>query len=100
MERERVLVVDDDEGLLHLMELALKKAGYQVTTANDGPIAVDILREQEPFAVMLADLMMPGMNGLELLRRARVMDPHMEVVVITAAGTIESAISALRADGA
>ena len=100
MERERVLVVDDDEGLLHLMELALKRAGYQVTTANDGPVAVDILRDQEPFAVMLADLMMPGMNGLELLRRARVMDPHMEVVVITAAATLESAISALRADGA
>jgi two-component system sensor histidine kinase ResE len=100
MERERVLVVDDDEGLLHLMELALKRAGYQVSIANDGPVAVDILREQEPYAVMLADLMMPGMNGLELLRRARVMDPHMEVVVITAAATLESAISALRADGA
>jgi PAS domain S-box-containing protein len=100
MERERVLVVDDDEGLLHLMELALKRAGFQVAVANDGPVAVDILREQEPFAVMLADLMMPGMNGLELLRRARVMDPHLEVVVITAAATLESAISALRADGA
>jgi two-component system sensor histidine kinase ResE len=100
MERERVLVVDDDEGLLHLMELALKRAGFQVSIANDGLVAVDILREQEPFAVMLADLMMPGMNGLELLRRARVMDPHMEVVVITAAATLESAISALRADGA
>ena len=100
MERERVLVVDDDEGLLHLMELALKRAGFQVSTANDGPVAVDVLRDQEPFAVMLADLMMPGMNGLELLRRARVMDPHMEVVVITAAATLESAISALRADGA
>jgi two-component system sensor histidine kinase ResE len=100
MDHERVLVVDDDEGLLHLMELALKRAGFQVTTANDGPVAVDILRDQEPFAVMLADLMMPGMNGLELLRRARVMDPHMEVVVITAAATLESAISALRADGA
>jgi two-component system sensor histidine kinase ResE len=100
MERERVLVVDDDEGLLHLMELALKKAGYQVSTAIDGPIAVDILRAQEPFAVMLADIMMPGMNGLELLRRARVMDPNMEVIVITAAASLESAISALRADGA
>ncbi len=100
MERERVLVVDDDEGLLHLMELALKRAGFQVAIANDGPVAVDILREQDPFAVMLADLMMPGMNGLELLRRARVMDPHLEVIVITAAATLESAISALRADGA
>jgi PAS domain S-box-containing protein len=100
MEHERVLVVDDDDGLLHLMELALKKGGYQVVTACDGMLAVDILRQQEPFAVMLADLMMPEMNGLELLRRARVMDPHMEVVVITAAATLESAISALRADGA
>jgi two-component system sensor histidine kinase ResE len=100
MEQERVLIVDDDEGLLHLMELALKRAGFQVSIANDGPVAVDILRDQEPFAVMLADLMMPTMNGLELLRRARVMDPHMEVIVITAAATLESAISALRADGA
>jgi DNA-binding response OmpR family regulator len=46
MEYERVLVVDDDEGLLHLMELALKKAGFQVSTANDGPVAMDIMRAQ------------------------------------------------------
>jgi two-component system, OmpR family, phosphate regulon sensor histidine kinase PhoR len=97
---ERVLVVDDDEGLLNLMGLALRRRGYQVEQAPDGFSALKILASQQPFAVLLTDLMMPGMSGLELLREARKLDPHIEVVVVTAAPDLDSAISALRADGA
>jgi two-component system sensor histidine kinase ResE len=58
------------------------------------------LQTRGPFAIMVTDLMMPDMHGLELLRKARRMDPHLEVIVITAVGSMESAISAMREDGA
>ncbi len=100
MTAERVLVVDDDEALLNLMVLSLRRRGYQVEQAIDGFSALKILSSQPPFSVLLTDMMMPGMSGLELLREARKLDKHIEVVVITAAYDLDSAISALRADGA
>ncbi len=100
MTAERVLVVDDDEALLNLMALALRRRGYQVEQATDGFSALKILASQPPFSVLLTDMMMPGMSGLELLREARKLDEHIEVVVVTAAPDLDNAISALRADGA
>lgn len=97
---ERVLVVDDDEALLNLMCLALRRRGYQVEQAGDGFSAMKVLASQPPFSVLLTDLMMPGMSGLELLREARKLDERIEVVVVTAAPDLESAILAMRADGA
>lgn len=97
---ERVLVVDDDTALLNIMSLALRRQGYQVEQAEDGFSALDILGAQPPFSVLLTDLKMPGMSGLELLRSARKIDEHLEVVVVTTGSDLESAISVLRADGA
>jgi len=97
---ERILVVDDDDALLNLMALALRRRGYEVEQAGDGFSALKILASQPPFSVLLTDLMMPGMTGLELLREAHKLDEQIEVVVVTAAPDLESAISALRADGA
>jgi PAS domain S-box-containing protein len=59
-----------------------------------------MLQTRGPYAVLVADLMMPGMNGLELLRAARSMDPRIEVMMISAAATLETAIAAMRDDGA
>ncbi|MBE0697881.1 MAG: response regulator, partial [Anaerolineaceae bacterium] len=100
MMAERVLVVDDDEGLLNLMALSLRRRGYQVEQATDGFTALKILASQPAFSVLLTDLMMPGMSGIELLREARKLDEHLETVVVTAAPDLESAISTLRANGA
>jgi PAS domain S-box-containing protein len=100
MTAERVLVVDDDEGLLNLMALSLRRRGYQVEQATDGFTALKILASQPAFSVLLTDLMMPGMSGIELLREARKLDEHLETVVVTAAPDLESAISTLRANGA
>lgn len=100
MSMERVLVVDDDEALVHLMSLALRRRGYQVEHALDGFAALSTIAAQPPFSVLLTDLMMPGMSGLELLREARKQDSRLEVVVITAAPDLDSAVSAMRADGA
>lgn len=100
MAGERILVVDDEDQIRVMMALALKRQGYQVESAQDGMHALAILRSQAPFAVLLTDLMMPEISGNDLLREARRLEPHIEAVVISAAGTIESAISAMRADGA
>ena len=100
MEPVRVLVVDDDEAFCEMMARHLRRKGFQVESAKDGLDAVQILRSSGPFCVMVTDLMMPGLSGLELLRRARKLDPLIEVIVITASGSIEMAISALREDGA
>jgi signal transduction histidine kinase/CheY-like chemotaxis protein len=100
MSPERVLVVDDDDALLNLMGLALRRRGYEVEQASDGFSALKVLASQPPFSVLLTDLMMPGMSGLELLREARKLDEHIQSVVVTAAPDLESAITAMRADGA
>jgi CheY-like chemotaxis protein len=100
VEPVRVLVVDDDEAFCEMMARHLRRKGFQVESAKDGLDAVQILRSSGPFCVMVTDLMMPGLSGLELLRSARKLDPLIEVIVITASGSIEMAISALREDGA
>jgi signal transduction histidine kinase len=83
-----------------MIVLALKKQGYEVEGAKDGLEALDKLRQQGPFSILMTDLMMPGMNGLALLRAARSLDPLIEIIIVTAAGTLDSAISAMREDGA
>ena len=100
MPAEKILVVDDDESILNMMAFALEREGYAVETAVHGQMAMEKLKEKGPFAVMLTDLMMPGIHGQQLLRQGRELDPLMETIVITAAGSMESAITALRADGA
>ncbi len=98
--KERVLVVDDDEGFRNLMVHHLTRQKFQVESASDGNEAIRVLRANGPYAVMITDVMMPGMSGLELLRFARRLDPYLEVIVITASGSMDAAISALREDGA
>ncbi len=100
MSHERVLVVDDERDYLQLMQSHLQRRGYQVHTAMNGQEAMARLQNGESFEVMVTDLMMPEMDGLELLREARGLDPMLEVVVISGAGTLESAISSMRAGGA
>jgi CheY-like chemotaxis protein len=100
VDRDRLLVVDDDPSFLDLMTLHLSNKGYEVERAVNGKEALHLLQSDGPFQILVTDLMMPGLSGLELLRRARELDPNIEVIVITAAGSIEMAISALREDGA
>lgn len=100
MTADRIIIVEDDEGLLNLMTLSLRRRGYQVEQAIDGYTAVKILASQPPFSVLLTDLIMPGMSGIDLLREARKLDPYIETVVVTAAPDLESAISSMRLNGA
>jgi len=100
MKPEKILITDDDDLLLHLMVSYLQRSGYDVESAHDAYEALGLLQLHGPFAVLVTDLTMPGMSGLELLREARQLDARLEVIVVTAAGTTESAITAMREDGA
>lgn len=97
---ERILVVDDDESLLHMMCSHLARQGFTVERSADPVQGLDMLKNNGPYAVLVTDLMMPRLNGIQLLRQARQMDPRLEVVVITAAASVETAITAMREDGA
>ncbi|MCS7023238.1 MAG: sigma-54 dependent transcriptional regulator [Bryobacteraceae bacterium] len=93
--RPRILVVDDEEGLRRVTQLKLKQGGYDAVTAADGAAALDILARQ-PQDLVITDLKMPGMSGMELLRRIKDEYPEVIVIVVTAFGTIQSAVEAMR----
>ncbi|MBU1936133.1 sigma-54 dependent transcriptional regulator [bacterium] len=92
---ERILVVDDEESMREFLAIVLGKEGYTVRTIEGGRKALDIL-EQESFSLLITDLRMPEMTGLELVEVARRRYPQMMVIVITAFASLESAIEALR----
>src|SRR4051812_17822778 len=91
----RILVVDDDSELQQLVDFALKQEGYEVCHALDALAGLDII-ENEKVDLALVDVMMPGMDGLEMLSRLRGFNKDLPVIVMTALTTPEAAISALR----
>ena len=95
MNPPRILVVDDDENLRWVLQTQLEQMGYAVATAVDGTAAIQAI-DQEPPALVLTDLKMPGMSGMDLLERIRRDYPEVPVVMITAFGTIQSAVQAMR----
>jgi DNA-binding NtrC family response regulator len=95
MSGKRILVVEDEANLRRVTQLRLQQAGYEVATAGDGNEALGLLAKQ-PQDLILTDLRMPGLSGMDLLRRARAEYPEIVVIVLTAFGTIESAVEAMR----
>jgi two-component system NtrC family response regulator len=94
-ERLRVLLVDDDASLRRVVEYQLGEAGHQVRSLATGEEAVEALREG-PFDLILTDLRMPGLDGIGLLERARVLCPEGVVIVITAHGDVATAVRAMQ----
>ena len=82
----RILVVDDEESIRDLCARVLTRAGYAVTTAPSGEDAVSTLATAT-FDLLISDIRMPGMSGLEVLERAKTAYPHIRVVLITGFGT-------------
>jgi DNA-binding NtrC family response regulator len=93
-----ILIVDDDQGQRSLLESFLRAQGYRTQSAASGEAALDIL-QREAFALMISDVRMPGMSGIETLRRVRQKHPTLPVLLVTAFADIRSAVSAMR-DGA
>ncbi|MCA9281365.1 MAG: sigma-54-dependent Fis family transcriptional regulator [Phycisphaeraceae bacterium] len=90
-----VLVVDDKEMLRDSIALTLSRAGFTVIAASDGGAALDLIARRHPDAVV-TDLKMPGMTGVELIEKIREMDDDLPVVLMTAFGTIETAVKAIK----
>jgi len=91
---DTILVIDDEKPILSMFELFLGTYGYSVLTAENGEQGLDIfLRERPP--IVLTDIKMPGMDGLEVLRRIKEISPMTEVIVITGHGDIDIAVKAL-----
>ncbi|MBI3636451.1 MAG: sigma-54-dependent Fis family transcriptional regulator [Candidatus Rokubacteria bacterium] len=91
----RILVADDEDSLRWVLEKGLRQAGYDVTAAKDGESALRAF-EAEPFDLVFLDIRMPGLDGLTALARLRERRPDAVVVVMTAHGTMETAIQAMQ----
>jgi len=90
-----VLVVDDERTLARAIKAFLTEAGYEAEVASDGESAVELLPKLRP-DVVFADVRLPGISGIDLLRRIREFDPSIPVIMMTAHGTIEGAVEAVK----
>ena len=93
--KERILIVDDEEDLTLGYSKCLLKVGYEVKTANSGEEALDLLR-QEIFDLVLLDIRLPQMDGMQVLSKAMEIDPDLVILMITAHGSVQSAVDAMK----
>ncbi len=93
--KPRLLVVDDEESIREFLEIMLKKEGYEVTCAEDGAKAKEILSKKS-FDMVISDLQMPNVTGIELLKHVKDSYPDLVFMLITAFGTTESAVEAMK----
>ena len=91
----RILVADDEDGVRWVLEKGLRQAGYEVALAKDGERALRLFAA-EPFDLVFLDIRMPGMDGLTALGRLRALRADATVVVMTAHGTMDTAIQAMQ----
>jgi len=95
MKKPSILLIDDDDSLRRVMEFSLTEAGYKVQTAASGEAGL-MLFERGLFDAVITDITMPGISGMEVLAKIRERDGGLPVIVITAYGTIESAVEAMK----
>ena len=93
--KKKILVVDDDDNLRIVMQETLESCGYDVGEAESGATALNVLKKKK-FDLVITDLMMPGIKGIDLIERASGLYPEMGFLVISAYGTIETAVDAMR----
>ncbi len=91
----RILIVDDERDIRELLFRILDREGYIPSVAHDGPTALEMIELGVPDLV-ISDVRMPNMDGMELLRRAKELDPDLPVIIITAWGAIDGAVEAMR----
>jgi two-component system response regulator AtoC len=91
----RILVVDDEEPFRRLLKKELARKGFMVETAADGTTALNFLKDNI-FHVILLDIMMPGMNGLSLMKKLQADPAAPVIIVLTGRATIETAVEAMK----
>src|SRR4051794_9278799 len=90
-----ILVVDDEHGILDSLQKIYEREGYHVTCTDSGDEALNAVRAGK-IDLVLADIMMPKMNGVELLRAVKAVAPSCEMIMMTAFGTVENAVECMR----
>ncbi len=93
--KSRILVVDDEESIREFLDIMLRKEGYEVTLAEDGLRAKEII-EKKSFDLVISDLQMPNLTGIDLLKSVRTTYPDLLFMMITAFGTTETAVEAMK----
>lgn len=93
--KSRILVVDDEESIREFLDIMLRKEGYEVTLAEDGARAIDLLKKKT-FDLVISDLQMPQVTGMELLKHVKDNFPDLLFMMITAFGTTETAVEAMK----
>lgn len=91
----RIAVLDDERRMVDILAMVLRREGYDVHPFTDPDTALEALHT-EPFDLLITDLKMSGVDGLEMLRRAKASDPELPVILITAHATVQTAITAMR----
>lgn len=84
----KILIVDDQFGIRVLLQEVLNREGYEIYQAPNGPTALEIVRDQSPDLILL-DMKIPGMDGLEILRNIRKMELNTKVIMMTAYGELD-----------
>ncbi len=92
----RILIVDDEEVLRDVLDAVLRREGFEVVMASSGEEALSILDADENIDLMILDIMLPGISGIDTLRSVRISSPNLPVIVITAFSSIDGAIEAMK----
>lgn len=92
---KKLLIIDDERPILEMLEISLISEGYDVFTAESGKAGLEIFGQENP-KLVLTDIKMPGMDGIEVLKKIKEKDSEAEVIVITGHGDMDSAVAALR----
>jgi len=96
---EKILLVDDEPDMLKLLEMIIREKTPYETVATNNPLEALELTKQGGFDIVIADLKMPGLDGIELLEAIKKVDEDIPVIIITAYGTVESAVESMQKGG-
>ena len=95
MKKNRILIVDDDQAMRLALSESLESCGYDISTAENGSEALNLFKKGK-FDLVVTDMKMPGMTGIEVLQSVKILSPDIPVILITAYGTVNTAVEAMK----
>lgn len=93
----KILLIDDEKGTRKLLSISLRNEGYDVITADNGKSGLELFRQESP-SIVLTDIKMPGMDGTDVLKKIKQIDPDTEVIILTGYGDMEKAVKSIQLD--